>query len=753
MVRCDNFTSAGNYVSLPALATLGPLRLRAYYYRSLRPLQTQLTMAFDKNNAMRNAERLLAQGKIKAAISEYKSVIQHDKRDIGTTNLLGDLLAKNGETDEAVKCYTTVGAHYAQQGFTAKAISVYKKVSKLQAGPEISKELAFLYKTKGAASEARQHFQIVADHYKKEGRTLESLEILKEIAVLDSKNTEVYRQLGESYLHEGHNSEAAEAFSALGTRLQCLGRGEEAIAAFDRAIELDSSCREALAGWCEAKFAEGDLAAAATRIAQLLEETPRDRELIKILYDCNFRSGDAQSAEEQLLKLVESNPEDFPLCLDVANLYLDQDNPTAAARMLVLSSEYLLVAGRYDDLNVVVTKVLDRYPEQIEAIKLLCDLHTWQRNEDAQIETLRRLLETARSAGSLEDERYAASQLSMLIPSESEHAERVRELNEELGVEVDATPVTEDEFAARFATHLTNSAGEEASVADDEATGFEFAGGAGPSEFEIDSPVFVSAEAISHKGESYETPVSEDPVAGTEPHDDNHDDVLAKEIEGIRFYIESGYADLALKAAEELRQDFGDRPEISALIASIGPLPAEEDEASVTTQPAAAEVPAAKNGNGGYDLTDLYAELGLDETDANPNGEDYDTHYNTAIAYKEMGLLEDAINEFQSAAALVSPDDGTRRLFSCANLLGLCFMELGKPNLALMWYQRTLETPGLSDDEKQAVWYEIASAYQADGDQGNAARFFEQVYAENINYRDVGDRLRDLTVTSGIGVN
>jgi pilus assembly protein FimV len=176
-------------------------------------------------------------------------------------------------------------------------------------------------------------------------------------------------------------------------------------------------------------------------------------------------------------------------------------------------------------------------------------------------------------------------------------------------------------------------------------------------------------------------------------------------------------------------------------------VPVEEADAPVDEMPAAAPAAPASN-NGAFDLTDLYAELGMDEAAEDHSSEDYDTHYNTAIAYKEMGLLEDAITEFQSAASLVSANDGTRRLFSCANLLGLCFMEIGKPNLALTWYQRTLETPNLTDDEKQAVWYEIATAYQADGDQGNAARYFEQVYAENINYRDVGDRLRDLAVAA-----
>ena len=67
-------------------------------------------------------------------------------------------------------------------------------------------------------------------------------------------------------------------------------------------------------------------------------------------------------------------------------------------------------------------------------------------------------------------------------------------------------------------------------------------------------------------------------------------------------------------------------------------------------------------------------------------------------------------------------------------------------NLALTWYQRALETKDLSDDEKQGVWYELAHAYEAEGDVENAGKYFEQVYAENVDYRDVGERIKRLAV-------
>ena len=74
---------------------------------------------------MRNAERYVAQGKIRAAIGEYRAVVDADPRDIGTLNLLGDLHSKNAEKREAVECYMRVAEHYSTQGFAQKAIAIY----------------------------------------------------------------------------------------------------------------------------------------------------------------------------------------------------------------------------------------------------------------------------------------------------------------------------------------------------------------------------------------------------------------------------------------------------------------------------------------------------------------------------------------------------------------------------------------------------------------------------------------------------
>lgn len=106
-------------------------------------------MSFDKTKAIRNAERYLSQGKLRAAIGEYKQIVENDSKDIGTLNMLGDLYAKNSEKNEAVQCFIQVAEHYGNQGFAQKAIAVYNKISRLQPDSlEVSAKLAELYQSK-----------------------------------------------------------------------------------------------------------------------------------------------------------------------------------------------------------------------------------------------------------------------------------------------------------------------------------------------------------------------------------------------------------------------------------------------------------------------------------------------------------------------------------------------------------------------------------------------------------------------------
>jgi tetratricopeptide (TPR) repeat protein len=139
-------------------------------------------------------------------------------------------------------------------------------------------------------------------------------------------------------------------------------------------------------------------------------------------------------------------------------------------------------------------------------------------------------------------------------------------------------------------------------------------------------------------------------------------------------------------------------------------------------------------------LEELRNELGLEESE--PAGdEDYETHYNLGTAYKEMGLYDDAVEEFQEAVKLTAAEDDSRKYLQCCHALGLCFMEKSMPKLAQLWYEKALQTKNLTMEERHALNYEIAHAFEKQGKNKEAADTYSEIYAIDVTYRDVRDKL------------
>ena len=165
---------------------------------------------------------------------------------------------------------------------------------------------------------------------------------------------------------------------------------------------------------------------------------------------------------------------------------------------------------------------------------------------------------------------------------------------------------------------------------------------------------------------------------------------------------------------------------------------AEELERELTEETAAP--PAAPDLSGPQDeasLQEIFREFrkGVEQQ---LSAEDYETHYNLGIAYKEMGLLDEAIGEFQLASKAPA------LTVECCSLLGLCFLEKGMPQLAIKWYGKGLATPGIRETDTAGLLYDLAKVYQDTGDMNLAYSTFLEVYGINTNYRDVVERVRDL---------
>ena len=162
---------------------------------------------------------------------------------------------------------------------------------------------------------------------------------------------------------------------------------------------------------------------------------------------------------------------------------------------------------------------------------------------------------------------------------------------------------------------------------------------------------------------------------------------------------------------------------------------------------AAVEEAAAPQGGtdlGDAGLADIFKEF-KKGVDKQLGKEDYDTRYNLGIAYKEMGLVDEAIAEFQLAAK----DEG--RMLECSSMLGICFIEKGMPKLAIKWFEKGLKAPDRSPEEYQGLRYDLAMAHEADGDADQALALYMDLYGQDANFRDVAAKVRELKARGQVG--
>src|SRR3989454_135750 len=140
-------------------------------------------------------------------------------------------------------------------------------------------------------------------------------------------------------------------------------------------------------------------------------------------------------------------------------------------------------------------------------------------------------------------------------------------------------------------------------------------------------------------------------------------------------------------------------------------------------------------------LKDVFDEFRAELGEMGSEEEDLETHYNLGIAFREMGLLEEAISEFQKVAKENERGRAFPYAMQCCTFLGLSFMDKGQAHIAAIWYERALQTPNLDPDAVMALRYDLGVAQETAGDQTAALKSFSQVYAMNIDYRDVADRI------------
>jgi tetratricopeptide (TPR) repeat protein len=568
--------------------------------------------------------------------------------------------------------------------------------------------------------------------------------------------------------------EAAAAFVQAANRLHHTGNQERALEGYNKAISLLPGDADVLSGLLATHVARGSADEAAEVLERAVADRPDDKQLINMLASAYLEAEDPAGAERAVGMLMAQDSSHYNQFLPVARLYLKGGQVDDTVRLLTGIIERMLAGREERDLLQLVNDVLERDPDHVAALRMMVRINWWQRDMDSLRSSLERLAEAAEASQLVDEERYALTQLVRLAPDEPKYLERLNELG---GLQEESA----DDFSVAEPSAGVPEFETFAVISDDHATIAE-----DPAAFETDeAPAFSDpTSSFADLNESFASEASAEPAPsdfqevdfgavvtpqqpaaqGSEAH---HENIMRQELESVDFYIAQGYTDIAIDTLDMLERQYGQHAEInsrrkklrgeaeeavpaefefSGAQDSSGTRRAEAEatEAELAFASLAADMPVVTEAPGlDSGLAELFEEFKMAEEEDTVTG-DFETHYNMGTAYKEMELNSEAVQEFQLAVTLVKPGDGTSRFLQCCNMLGHCFLEQKLPEAAALWFKKGLAAPGHTEDEYQALRYELANACEQLGDFEQAKQLYTEVYGIDVSYREVADKLREL---------
>jgi tetratricopeptide (TPR) repeat protein len=137
------------------------------------------------------------------------------------------------------------------------------------------------------------------------------------------------------------------------------------------------------------------------------------------------------------------------------------------------------------------------------------------------------------------------------------------------------------------------------------------------------------------------------------------------------------------------------------------------------------------------DFDDMLAQF-KKGIEASLGAEDVQAHYDLGIAFKEMGLIDEAIAEFQKALR------GAEGRLRTSEALGSCFFEKGQFTVAATVLRRAVETDQSGDEAKIGLLYWLGRCEEEMGRAPEALNYYQRVFAVEIGFQDVSERVKSL---------
>lgn len=381
-------------------------------------------MSFDREDTLKKAEKLLRQGRLDAAIAEYARVVGDQPGDWATTNTLGDLYVRAGQTDKAAEQYSRIAGHFMSDGFYSKAAAIYKKLLKLNPQDEATLlSLAEISQKQGLLADAKAHLNAVAARRKGRGDRAGAAAIVVRLGSVDPADFDARAAAARTLVEMGDEEGAAARFRVMYDDLLEKGRQEEAVAALREAVALNPYDQENRVILAKAAIAAGDLEGARAHLDR--QAAGDDPLLLMALLEIELKSGRLEAVRELLTPLLALGRGERQRIVDLG-WSIAETNPEPAYILIEAVVNADAAAKEYADAAAMLQEFVARIPNFIPALLRLIEICVDGGLEASMQDAQAQLADAYLAAGQASKARAVAEDLVAREPWERTHIDRFR---------------------------------------------------------------------------------------------------------------------------------------------------------------------------------------------------------------------------------------------------------------------------------------------------------------------------------------
>ena len=661
---------------------------------------------FDRETALKNAEKAIKLGKVDAAIAEYVKVVENYPRDWNSANALGDLYVRAKQIDRGVQQFTRIADHFAEEGFYPKAAALFKKVLKIRPDDEYSLVQSGDLSAKiGKLVEAKQYLNQVMERRNKRGDKKGATEIAIRLGTLDPEDLDARTAAAKMAIESGDTTTALREYKDIAARLLKLEKFDAALVPLKAAYDLDKS-DDKLRGRLFGAYLGSDPAAA--------RPLARGADDLKQVAEALEKAGNHDAALEVLGEISAADPANFEIKanlaqahiargeLDKAKAFLSPETAGTNPALWMMLAEIELRAKRASEGKAAVQQALrlDRNQAQA-AVALACKIA--ESDQEAAYHAVDAVAEAALAESNFAAAAEALQEFTKRVPSHVVALMRLVEICVDGNIEA-----TMYEAQAQLAeAYLASGRALEARIISEDLVAREPWNKANLDRFR---------RALVALGEGDPDAIIADRLSGESPF-------LAVEKmdlnEGVSF---DAPATEAAPAAKAEASDAGVEIDLDAL----------------------SEEPPAKQPAPPRSLEQTFKGL-RDDAAKQTNEEAAAEALRLAHTYSEMNMPDDAIKSLEQAAR--SP----RQRFDAASALGRLYLSKKDHAHAIEWLERAAEAPAPTADAGRALLYDLAHALETVGEQSRALAVFVELESESGGYRDVASQIERLSKVQARG--